>query len=456
MLSRAASSSVSSSLRNTRGFSQLKELIGTLVPKKREQVNAIKKEHGDKVLGNCTVEQAYGGMRDIPSLVCETSLLDAQEGIRFRGYSIPECRAILPKIAGGAEPQPEGLLWLLLTGEVPTESQVRGLTADLHQRSSSIPQHTIDLIRSQPKNTHPMASLCMGVMSMQVNSKFAAAYDTGMKKTEYWGPTYEDSLDLIARLPRVASEIYCHKYGLPAPTPNTDEDWTGNFAQMLGFNDKAFQDCFRLYLTLHTDHEGGNVSAHTCHLVGSALSDPYHSFNASMSGLAGPLHGLANQECFRWLNSVKKDLEDSKTELTPENMRDYIWATLKSGKVVPGYGHAVLRKTDPRFVAQYEFAKKNLPNDPHFKLMEMGYQVIPGVLTEHGKTKNPWPNVDCGSGVLLNFYGLKQQEFYTVLFGVSRALGVLSSLTWDRALGLPLERPKSYTSDWLENWGKTH
>lgn len=69
--------------------------------------------------------------------------------------------------------------------------------------------------------------------------------------------------------------------------------------------------------------------------------------------------------------------------------------------MVPGYGHAVLRKTDPRYTCQREFALKHLPNDPMFKLVAQLYKIVPNVLLEQGKAKNPWPNVDAHSGVLL-------------------------------------------------------
>lgn len=130
-------------------------------------------------------------------------------------------------------------------------------------------------------------------------------------------------------------------------------------------------------------------------------------------------------------------------------MRDYVWNHLKSGQVVPGYGHAVLRKTDPRYVCQREFAQKHMPNDPLFKLVSDLFKIVPPVLLEQGKAKNPWPNVDAHSGVLLTHYGMTEMNYYTVLFGVSRALGCLSQLIWSRAFGLPLERPKSLTTNML-------
>jgi len=215
----------------------------------------------------------------------------------------------------------------------------------------------------------------------------------------------------------------------------------------MGFDNKTFDELLRLYLVIHSDHEGGNVSAHTTHLVGSALSDPFLSFSAGLNGLAGPLHGLANQEVLRFIMQLQETFGGK--AVSNQEVEKAVWDILKSGRVVPGFGHAVLRKTDPRYTAQQEFALKHLPNDPLFRVVKQLFEVVPGVLTEHGKTKNPWPNVDAHSGVLLQHYNLKEENYYTVLFGVSRALGVLAQLVWDRALGFPIERPKSVTTEWI-------
>jgi len=441
-------SSKSKNASNSANLHTLKNRLAELIPKKQAEVKDIKAKYGEKILGTCTVEQAYGGMRDVKSMVTETSLLDAQEGIRFRGYSIPELQQKLPKAKGGSEPLPEGILWLLFTGEIPTEAQVAELSKDLANRAK-VPQWVTQLQTSLPKDLHPMTQFNIAINALQKDSLFAKAYQDGTPKAKYWDTTYEDTLNLIARLPQIASTIYRHSYKdgkLIAANPNLD--WGANFAAQLGYNDSKFQDLMRLYLTIHSDHEGGNVSAHTTHLVGSALSDPYLSFAAGMNGLAGPLHGLANQEVLRWTTDLQKKLGNK--EVSNDELKKAIWDTLKSGQVVPGFGHAVLRKTDPRYMAQREFAQKHLPEYPLFKLVSQLFEVVPVVLKEHGKTKNPWPNVDAHSGVLLQYYGLTEQNYYTVLFGVSRALGVLPSLTWDRALGLPLERPKSVTSEWIQ------
>jgi len=169
---------------------------------------------------------------------------------------------------------------------------------------------------------------------------------------------------LIAKVPRIAALIFRNLYRKGEKAlieSNTELDWGANFAHMMGVNknnELKVKELFRLYLTIHTDHEGGNVSAHATHLVGSALSDPYLSLSAGMNGLAGPLHGLATQEVLLFLKGVQKELKG--TNPTKENLTKIIWEILNSGRVVPGYGHAVLRKTDPRYTCQREFALKNI------------------------------------------------------------------------------------------------
>ena len=422
--------------------------------KKADEVSAeikeIIKTHGSKKIGEVTLAQVYQGMRGITGLVTETSLLDANEGIRFRGYSIPELQASLPKVKDGSQPLPEGLFYLMLLGTLPTEEEVSHVTATL-QRRSHVPNYVFDTIESLPVNAHPMTQFVVGIMALQTESSFAKRYAEGMSKKDYWDATYDDALDLIARLPRIAAYIYRRKYrNGDHIQPNGLLDWSGNFAHMMGYNDESFKELMRLYMTIHADHEGGNVSAHTTHLVGSALSDPFLSFAAGMNGLAGPLHGLANQEVIKWIFEMREQLGVDLP--SNEQIEQYVRKTLSEGKVVPGYGHAVLRKTDPRFTAQMEFGRQHMPDDALVNTVWRIYEVVPPILSSLGKVKNPWPNVDAHSGALLVHYGMVEYEFYTVLFGVSRALGVLASLCWDRALGMPLERPKSITTELVKSW----
>jgi citrate synthase len=428
----------------------LKERFKAKADELGAEIKKLLKEHGNKVIGEVQLSQVYQGMRGMTGLVTETSLLDAQVGIRFRGYSIPELRKKLPKAPGGTEPLPEGLFYLMLIGELPTEEDVQNITS-LLQRRSHVPTHVFNTIEALPINTHPMTQFVVGIMALQTESQFAKKYAAGLSKKDYWEVVFDDSLDLIARLPRIAAYIYRRKYKFGDHIqPNGLLDWAGNFAHMLGYEDEKFKKLMRLYMTIHADHEGGNVSAHATHLVGSALADPYLSFAAGMNGLAGPLHGLANQEVIKWIFEMREELGTE--EPTAKQIEKYVKKTLSEGKVVPGYGHAVLRQTDPRFVAQMEFGKEYMSDDPLVNTVWKVYEVVPPILKSLGKVKNPWPNVDAHSGALLVYFGMKEYEYYTVLFGVSRSLGVLASLCWDRALGYALERPKSVTTDLVKKW----
>ncbi|GAB4454182.1 MAG: citrate (Si)-synthase [Bacteroidia bacterium] len=429
----------------------------TLKNKFREKALALNAEikdmlakHGNMKLGEYTIEQIYSGMKGVIGLITETSKLDPIEGIRFRGFSIPELRQKLPKAKDGNEPLPEGLFYLLLIGELPTEEDVKNITIDW-QRRSNVPKHVFDVIDELPLDAHPMTQFVTGIMAMQTESVFAKAYARGISKKEYWEYVYEDTMNLIARVPRVAAYVYRRKYkNNQHIETDYNLDWAANFAHMLGYSDVNFKNLMRLYMTIHADHEGGNVSAHTTHLVGSALSDPYLSLAAGLNGLAGPLHGLANQEVIKWIFQLKENLGGGLP--TKEQIAEYIKKTLAEGKVVPGYGHAVLRKTDPRFTAQQEFYRNYIKKDDICEIVQMVYEVAPPILEATGKIKNPWPNVDAHSGALLVHYGMFEYEYYTVLFGVSRAIGVLASLVWDRALGMPIERPGSVTTEWIKNY----
>ncbi|MBD3413273.1 MAG: citrate (Si)-synthase, eukaryotic [Candidatus Aminicenantes bacterium] len=425
----------------------LKDTLKSKVGPMQDRVRKLIKEHGDKKISDVTIQQAYGGMRGVKCIVTETSALDPYEGIRFRGYNIPELREKLPKAPGGEEPLPEGIFYLLLTGDIPTEDDVKEVTEEWKKRGE-LPDYLVKIMDSVPTDTHPMTQFAQAILALQKDSVFAKKYREGISKMEYWDPMFEDVMNLLAKLPRIAAYIYRRSYKNNEHVPADPKlDWGGNLAHMVGSDDDKFKELMRLYLVIHSDHEGGNVSAHTTHLVGSALSDAYYSLSAGMDGLAGPLHGLANQEVLRWIMEVMEDLGGVPNK---DQLKKYLWDTLNAGKVIPGYGHAVLRQTDPRYMAQREFALKHLPEDEIFQVVSAIYEVTPDILKEHGKAKNPWPNVDAHSGCLLLHYGIKEYDFYTVFFGVSRAIGVLSSLVWDRALGLPIERPKTVTTDWIE------
>jgi citrate synthase len=425
----------------------LKETLKKKIEEWRPRTTKLVKEYGDTKVMDVKISHLIGGMRGLKCLTTDISYLDPFEGIRFRGYTIPEVLEKLPKVPGGEMPYVEGFVYLLLTGDLPGEDDVKEMVTEFKKRQK-VPQYVFDMLKALPKDSHPMAMFSAAIVAMQKESVFVQKYNEGISKMNYWEPTLEDALNLLAKLTQIASFIFRWKYrdeDIITPDPNLD--FGGNFAHMMGI-DKPYDEVARLYFILHSDHESGNVSAHTGHLVASALSDVYYAISAMINGLAGPLHGLANQEVLSWIQGVMKKM-GGKTP-TEEEMKKFVWDTLNSGQVIPGFGHAVLRKTDPRYQAQREFCLKHLPDDPIFKYVDILYKVVPPILEEQGKAKNPWPNVDAQSGVIQWYYGIKEYDFYTVLFGIGRAIGVLSNIIWDRALGYPIERPKSLTTAMLE------
>lgn len=429
-------------------MNMLKTKLYQKILEHRQRTSELLEKYGNEVIDEVTVSQVIGGMRGIKSLVTDISYLDPYEGIRYRGFTLPEVLEKLPKPEGAEMPYVEGLYFLLLTGEMPTKEEVEELMITFKNRRI-VPRYVWDVIDSFPSESHPMAILSAAVMSLQRESHFNIKYEKGMNKMDYWDSTYEDAINLLAKMPLIGAYIYNKLYqkGKGHRYPDPAMDLGANFAYMMG-KDKPYDDVSRMYFIIHADHESGNVSAHTGHLVASSLSDVYYSISAMINGLAGPLHGLANQEVLRWLQGLREKMGNKLP--TEDQLKKYVWDTLNSGQVIPGYGHAVLRKTDPRYTVQREFCLKHLPDDELFMYVDALYKVVPDILKEHGKAKNPWPNVDAQSGVVQWHYGVTEYDFYTVLFAIGRSIGVLSNIIWDRALGYPLERPKSVTTEMLE------
>ncbi|MBN1514161.1 MAG: citrate (Si)-synthase [Phycisphaerae bacterium] len=426
----------------------IQDTLAQRIPVWREEIASIRKGFGEKVISQVTVDQAYGGMRGVKGLVCDTSVVEPDKGLIIRGNPLLEIKDLWP----------EDIFFLLLTGERP-DTQTRESIQREYDKRADVPDYVWDVLRAMPSDSHPMCMLSTAILCMERESRFRASYDEGMPKGDYWMPTLEDSLTLLARLPGIAAGIYRMRYKKGDRIAWTKGlDWGANYAKMLGIPDPqgGFAQLMRLYLNFHSDHEGGNVSAFSCHTIGSALSDAYYAVSGGLNGLAGPLHGLANQECLNWILEVMKKFEGVPSE---KALRDFAFETLRQGKVVPGYGHAVLRVVDPRYTGFLEFGQKHMADDPVFQTVERVFNVVPKVLQEYSEERvkagkapiaNCWPNVDAGSGALLYHYGLKEFPYYTVLFAVSRAMGMLAQLTLNRAMGTAITRPKSVSTQWMK------
>ena len=425
----------------------LHEVLREQVDVRRQEIADLVREHGSKVISQVTVEQAYGGMRGVRGLICDTSVVDPDKGLSVRGNHLLDIAHIWP----------EEMFFLLLTGRMPCEDGKKTLQMELDRRSQ-VPSYVWDVLRSMRDDTEPMCMLTTALTVMNTESVFRKWYDMGMRRDQYWLAMLEDGLNLLAKIPVIAAGIYRMRYNHGEPmhwTPGLD--LAANYANMLGIADPegAFAKMMRLFLTLHADHEGGNVSAFTCSTVGSALSDAYFSVASGLNGLAGPLHGLANQECIKWILDVMEKFGGVPTQ---EQIREFAWETLRAGRVIPGYGHAVLRVVDPRFTAIHAFGSKHIDDDPVFKTVDVVFEVVPKVLQEYSDERvkqgrhpiaNIWPNVDAISGSMLYHFGLREMRYYTVLFAVSRVMGMIAQLILARAMGAPITRPKSVSTEWV-------
>jgi citrate synthase len=417
----------------------LQEKLASIYAPQRDEIKQLLKEHGDTVVSQVTIKQVYGGMRGVKGLVCDTSVVPPDKGLIIRGIELKDL----------TEKLPEEIFYLLLSGQNPDASELADLQTQL-KAHSAVPTYVWDVLSAMPADSHPMAMFNTAILVMQKESIFAKRYNEGMTKDEYWEATLADAIAIVAKLPEIAAWIYRKRFNKGAPIASDPSlDWAANYVHMLGLGDPngEFTKLMRLYLVLHSDHEGGNVSAYSAATVASALSDLYYALSAGLNGLAGPLHGLANQECLKWIIEVNEKFGGAPSK---EELEKFAWETLESGKVIPGYGHAVLRITDPRFDAFLAFGKQYCAGDEVFETVSNVFDVVPGVLRQVQKIADPWPNVDAGSGALLYHYGLTEFDYYTVLFSVSRALGITAQAVVARAYGLPITRPKSVPTEWIK------
>jgi len=409
------------------------------IPDWRDDVRSLVSNSGSLTISKVTLKQAYGGMRGVKGLVCDTSSVSADTGLIIRGKPLLDIIEILP----------EEVLYLLLTGDLPNSAALKELQSNL-QEHAVVPDYIWTILKSMPKDSHPMAMFNTAVLAMEKESVFRSHYDEGINKNDFWKPTLEDGIRLIAKLPALGAGVYRMRFEKgDLISPDQSLDWGANYAHMLGLDnsDNNLKKLMRLYLMLHCDHEGGNASAFTSLTIGSTLSDLYYAVSGGLNALAGPLHGLANQECLKFVLEIKDEFGGAPPK---KELEELCWNRLQNGRVIPGYGHAVLRCPDPRFTAFINFGKEHIKNDDVFSIVENLFEVVPKVLQKHGKAKNPWPNVDAASGALLYHYGLKEFSYYTVLFSISRSMGIISQIVLNRALGIPIMRPKSVTTNWLK------
>ena len=416
----------------------LHDKLAKSIPNLRKERQQLLDQHGDATISDVSVRQVVGGMRDVRALVCDTSVVDPDKGLLIRGTPVSHL----------AERLPEEVFFLLLTGDPPDGDELADLRSELAARQP-VDDALWRMLEAMPAESHPMTMLIAGLLGLEHRSIFKQRFAGGMKKSAYWEAALEDSLGIIAVIPELVAGIYRMKYDKGTRiAPDPKQDWAADMARMMGKDDEKFCRYLRLATVVQSDHEGGHASALTAHTVGSVLSSAYHGVAAGWGALAGPLHGLSSEVCIRWVLGAMEKFGGVPSD---DQIRDYTRETIESGRVVPGYGHAVLRGQDPRYLAILAFGEKNTARDPVFKTVVAMSRVVPSILMEQGKVKNPWPNVDAINGALFHHFGVKETEFYTVFFAAALALGFTAQYTLNRALGTPITRPRSVTTKWIKS-----
>jgi citrate synthase len=375
------------------------------------------------VLFGITSSHLNTGLRGFPVGTCRTSRVDPQEGVSYVGYPIAELAGL----------QEEAVAYLLLHRELPSAAELEAFEADLRQRRG-VDKRVIDLLGALPKEGHPMEWLISGLVFMGMTGKT--------------GDYLEDAKNLIARLPEVVAAIFRIRSGWGSPIASNPElGLIEDFVHMLGVPDVdsgRLTDLLRVFYILHMDHGGGNLSTFSGKAVASAHTDLYASLAAAMSGLYGPLHGRANQDCLNFVRTVGSS--------DPADIERFIRDALANKKKIYGFGHAVLRAEDPRATIQYALGEKICGEDELFRTAANMREVAVRVLKEFPKISNPYPNVDAVSGTLLNACGLTDSNYYTVLFGLSRCTGISAQIVDERlrfrgGKGAPIYRPKYVAED---------
>lgn len=371
-----------------------------------------------EVLFEVTRAHLNTGLRGVPVGTCWTSSVHPIKGLHYVGYPVADIWQV----------GPEAAVYLLFNKELPTDEQLAAFKADLVARAGVDPS-VIQNLRSLPKSGHPMQWLIVGLNLL------------GMVHgvDDY----REDGLNVVAKLPELVAAIYRLREGWGEPIPSKPElGLMENFVHMLGVpggDPEKLTRHLRAFYTLHLDHGGGNLSTFTGKAVASSLADAYSSLGASMAGLYGRRHGRANQDCLNFLKSIGSS--------DPDEVEAFVRDCLANKRLIFGFGHAVLRAEDPRAAIQYDLGQEICPDDEIFKTAVAMRDRAVKVLKENPRIANPYPNVDAVSGSLLQAIGLKNSDYYTVLFGLSRCSGIAAQILDERknfrdGRGLAIYRPK--------------
>lgn len=376
-----------------------------------------------EVLFEITKENLETGLRGYPVGYCTTSTVEPLRGLFYSGQSIDKL----------AFKEPEEVIYLLYYGKEGSKEDLKIFKAELEKRSTC-KQELIKAIESLPRLGHPMKLLSTALL-------LAGVY-------EGVGNYQEDCFNLIAKMPTlVAHLINAHANWGGCKPSNPSLGYIENFVQMLNppkADLKALIEAFKLFVILHFDHGGGNLSTFVGKAVASGLEDMYGSMAAAMCALAGPRHGRANQDCLEFNKQVLTDIGENATEADMEKL---LRKRLSENQLIFGFGHAVLRVEDPRATVIFDIVEKKFREHPLVKIAKLLRKVGPKVLKENPKISSPYPNVDSISGTLLEASTFTYPEYFTVIFGLARVVGIGAQIVYERCeardgKGTPIVRPK--------------
>jgi citrate synthase len=378
-----------------------------------------------EVLFEVTKDNLETGLRGVPVGYCTTSFVDPQKGLFYVGRPVSELD----------QWSPEEVIYFLVHGKEGKKEEITAFRKELQQRSACSPQ-LIEHIEKLPREGHPMKLFSAALL-------LAGIFEG---KNDY----REDCLNAIAKIPAIAAAVINHHAGWGRSKPSSPElGYIENFTQLINSpnGDKnQLNEAFKLFNILHYDHGGGNLSAFVGKAVASGLEDLYGSLSAAMCALAGPRHGKANQDCLAFVKALSEELGEKATK---EEVEDTIRHKLSKGELVFGFGHAVLRVEDPRATLLYRVSQQKYPEHPLVKMALLLREAGTKVLKENPKISNPYPNVDAISGVMLTAAGFPYPEYYTVLFGLARVVGISRQIVYERleardGKGTPIVRPKYF------------
>jgi len=378
-----------------------------------------------EVLFEITEDQLETGMRGYPVGYCTTSSVDPDKGLFYMGQPVSEM----------SDWDPERVIYLLYHGKDASHDELSAFRIELMKRAH-LQEKTIDAIRKLPREGHPMKLFSASLLIL------------GM--LEGTNDYKEDCLNVISKLPELVATMINYHAGWDKCRPSKPEEgYMENFAQMLNVPNADVKELtlvFRLFNVLHYDHGGGNLSAFTGKGVASGLEDMFGSLSAAMCALAGPRHGKANQDCLQFVKNVLNDIGE---DASAEQVEDLIRKRLDNKELIYGFGHAVLKVEDPRATIFYKKAEELYPDHPLVKIAVLLREQGSKVLKENPKIRDPYPNVDAISGTVLSAAGFPFPQYFTVLFGLSRCVGISRQIVYERleardGKGLPIIRPKYY------------